>query len=111
MSRFSAALRVAATITSIGDSPNSTINAISIGRSVCGLNGVPASVPAAIFIPERTAEAKLSWWWSDSASALWTTQSGISPLLPLSTIWFTAIRVGTRKVPRSTASSSASSSR
>src|SRR5919205_395428 len=59
MARFSAALRVAATSACIGSRPYSTIKASSRLRSPCGLNGVPASVPAAIFIPDLTAALKL----------------------------------------------------
>ncbi len=75
------------------------------------LNGVPASVPAAMRIPESTAARNMVRLRSSSRSAFATTQPGTPCGAPLLMIDASATSVGTRNVPWATAIPRASSSR
>ena len=61
-----------------------------------GLSGVPASVPAAIGTPPRTASSKLRPCASRTARAFRTMNAGIPAASPPPAIAWGAISVGTR---------------
>src|SRR6266850_5748626 len=94
-----AAAAVAACTTAAGAMPPLTISASS-GTSVpCGLSGVPASVPAAIATPARSAMRKPSRWRSATAFDFRTAYSGMPAATPPAAMACGAISVGTSATP------------